>query len=72
MRFRIQNDLQALVANTETERAIARVAIFEVNDLTYDSTYCLHKLRMAEKAAGVPIVSNYYQRLVKKYGMDTL
>ncbi|SHG63980.1 hypothetical protein SAMN04488109_1191 [Chryseolinea serpens] len=72
MRLRIQNDLQLLVANTETERAIARVAIFEINDLIYDVTYGLYKLRMAEKAAGVPIVSNYYQRLLKKYGMETL
>lgn len=72
MRMRIQNDLQTLTANTETERAIARVAIFEINELTFDVTYGLYKLRMAEKAAGVLIVSNYYQRLLKKYGMDTL
>jgi hypothetical protein len=70
--LRIQNDLQTLVAHTETEHAIARIAIFETNHLIYDVTYGLYKLRMAEKAAGVPIVSNYYQRLLKKYGMDTL
>ncbi|AYB34340.1 hypothetical protein [Chryseolinea soli] len=72
MRLRIQNDLQTLVANTGTQRAIARLAIFEINELIYDVTYGLYKLRMAEKAAGVPIVSYYYQRLLKKYGMDTL
>jgi hypothetical protein len=71
-RLRIQNDLQSLVGNTETERTIAEIAIFETNLLIYDVTYRLYKLRMAEKAAGVPIVSNYYQRLLIKYGMDTL
>jgi hypothetical protein len=72
VRLRIQNDLQMLVAHNETEYTIVRMAVFESNDLFYDVTYCLYKLMMAEKAAGVPIVSNYYRRLLKKYGMDTL
>jgi hypothetical protein len=70
--LRVQNELQILAATTETERAIARIAIFDINDLIYDVTYGLYKLRMAEKAAGVRIVNNYYQRQLKKYGMETL